>query len=390
MKYLLYFALQLYYRVEYFLFRCLPAAKENSVLILRLDSLGDAVIWMDAAKEYKKHFAGKCLTLLCNAVWKELAEALPYFDEVISLERRKFERNIFYRLKILFGLSRRNFVEIVNPVWSRDFFVQDVLMHNLRSPKKVGYSGSYYNTTRTLLGFGRSFAGRTDRLRQRADRWYSHLIEGQTTAMMELSRNAEFVRKYLDPNFHSRLPEVPFPLPIFPGLPQDYLVLFLGASTTRRVWRTTCYCDLINALPDNHIVICGGKGDVAIWRQVEQQLSTTKTIFNLVGKTSLKELFTVIAHARYLITNETAASHITVAVRTPSLCLLGGNHFGRFHPYQVEQLREEDRPYLPKVVYHAMSCFGCNGTCRYTNDKNTIWPCIAGITVEQVLDSLGR
>ncbi|MEI6696978.1 MAG: glycosyltransferase family 9 protein [Bacteroidota bacterium] len=378
----------LIYKIEYIVFQLLPSRSEKSILVVRIDAIGDSVIWFDAAKEFRKHFPDKQLVLLCNIAWKEIATAMPYFDEVITLDKNKFLFKIKYRFQLLFQLKKRKFEQIYNPVYSRDFFTHDVLIHHLRSNVKVGYKGSYANTSNTLKGFSPDFVKYTTVLENQADKWYTRLIKSDEIEIMELSRNAHFIRKCLNPNFSSQLPEVPFELPSFPNLPDKYVVLFVGASTTRKLWKSKNYLKIIEGITAENILICGGKGDEPNWEQINKNLKTSKNITNLIGKTSLLELFTIIQKASYIITNDTSASHITVAVKTPSVCLLGGPHFGRFQPYKVEQISEEDKRYFPKVVYYKMDCYGCNTNCIYIKDKKTIWPCIDSISVEQVLEKL--
>ena len=156
-KYCIFKALILYYKIEFFILLGIPFRKEKSILIMRLDAIGDMIIWFDAAKEYRKYFPNTHLVLVCNKVSKEIAEALPYFDEVICLDTKKFLKSIPYRLKYLAKLKRRKFEKAINPVFSRDFFIQDTLIHNIRAEKKIGYQGNYLNTESTLLGLGKYF-----------------------------------------------------------------------------------------------------------------------------------------------------------------------------------------------------------------------------------------
>ncbi len=386
----LYFILQLYYQVEYCFLKLIPSKKENSILIMRLDAIGDSIIWLDSAKEFRKHFPDKHLVLLCNVAWEEIAKNLPYFDEVISIDKNKFLRKISYRLKTLKNLKKRKFEQIINPAYSRDFFVQDILIHNLRAEKKIGYQGNYHNTANTLSGFGIDNEKYTNRLERKANKWYSVLLEADREQLMELSRNADFIRKLFQSNFQSQLPEFPFQIPVYNNLLKErYVVLFIGASTPRKYWRKENYEQLISQLSISTIVLCGGKPEESIGEEIMKKMSDSgKNICNLIGKTSLMDLFSIIQNAEYIITNDTSASHITVAVRTPSVCLLGGTHFGRFQPYVVEYLEKEDKKYIPKVVYNKMDCFNCNNQCRFIKDKNTIWPCIESITVEQVLEKV--
>ena len=98
-------------------------------------------------------------------------------------------------------------------------------------------------------------------------------------------------------------------------------------------------------------------------------------------------MISVIKYADFTLSNDTAASHITVAVRTPSVCLLGGGHFGRFQPYQVEEMQAGDSTILPKVVSMPMDCFNCNWICRHPL-KDGKWQCICNIDKNKVIAAI--
>jgi ADP-heptose:LPS heptosyltransferase len=78
--------------------------------------------------------------------------------------------------------------------------------------------------------------------------------------------------------------------------------------------------------------------------------------------------------------NETSATHIAVAVGTPSICLLGGGHFGRFVPYP-----DGVGGTIPVPVHHAMDCFGCDWHCTQPHRDGDPAPCIAAIAVDSVV-----
>jgi len=61
----------------------------------------------------------------------------------------------------------------------------------------------------------------------------------------------------------------------------------------------------------------------------------------LAGKTTIAQLVELIRNASLLIGNDSAAIHMAAATQTPSVCILGGGHYGRFLPYQPESRETE-------------------------------------------------
>ena len=90
------------------------------------------------------------------------------------------------------------------------------------------------------------------------------------------------------------------------------------------------------------------------------------------------------------LTNEAALAgwcagiHIAAAVKTPSVCILGGGHFGRFLPYPKNLLGQCEQI----VVYKKMDCYGCNWNCVYTKRRNEVVPCVQQIDVDMVIKAV--
>jgi ADP-heptose:LPS heptosyltransferase len=126
-------------------------------------------------------------------------------------------------------------------------------------------------------------------------------------------------------------------------------------------------------------VICGGKDEEELGQRLTK-LSHTP-LHNIAGKTSLSDLVNIINKAELLVANETGSVHIAAAVGTPVVCILGGGHYGRFMPYQVEK---ETSRQLPVTVTYKMPCFNCNWQCIYKTDRNAPFPCIKNISVGDV------
>ena len=57
------------------------------VLLIRQDAIGDFVLWLDTAKEYRKLYPPENYKILLvgNALWCDLAKELPFWDEVLQV-----------------------------------------------------------------------------------------------------------------------------------------------------------------------------------------------------------------------------------------------------------------------------------------------------------------
>jgi ADP-heptose:LPS heptosyltransferase len=348
--------------------------RPTRVLLVRPDALGDFILWLDAAKEIRKIYpAGDYeITLLGNSIWSPLAEGMSCFDRIWLIQRRAYLNNPFYRLKLIRRVRSAGFSKAVLVTCSREI-LGDSIIRMSGAPERIGSSGDLANMTKWQ--------------KRISDSWYTRLVPVPGLSFMELGCNAEFVRGLGSEDFRAGIPELHFPRVIPADLQgKEYYVVFPGAGPPDRRWPVQNFSmlsSLIYRATGWVGVICGGRGEESIATALTENCDAP--LFNLAGQTSLPDLISVIAGARLLIGNETGAIHIAAAVSTPSVCILGGGHYGRFMPYRPE--RTTSRP-LPYVVARNMDCFGCNWRCIYKVARGTAAPCVDGVSVDMAWEGV--
>lgn len=383
---------------EYFIFHnfwiqkqyCHKEPVSKTILVIRLDAIGDCIIWLDQAKEYRKAFPEHKIVLLHNKVWSEIANRLPWFDECIPFDRGKIGDKKYYK-NLLTTINQYTYEKVFSPIFSRNFITEDWIIHNINAKEKIGYEGDYQNNGLADINlYYRRNTKKID-LKQLADRWYSIIVPNNSTCTMELQRNAHFIRQTINNDFRCSLPTIPFDIPKSQLVPKtEYVILFLGASTINKTWPGKNFIKITQQLPFHTIVLCGSSAEKKLSQNYLSSYDGDKSVVDLTGETSLLELISIISNASLVITNDTSASHISVATRTPSICLLGGGHYGRFHPYQIEQINEEDKKYIPTIITsHDKSCFNCNFRCKYPLQKER-WKCIDEIKTEDVINAIRK
>ena len=346
----------------------------KSLLIIRLDAIGDFILWLDSARHFRKIYPNKKIILLGNQVWTDLAQKFPYWDEVWELDRRKFYRNLPYRVRLLKKIRKAGFDIVIQPTYSREFLYGDAIVRISGAREKIGSVGDWSNI-RPIE-------------KKITDRFYTQLIPANPKPLMELRRNAEFVGG-LGYTFQSALPDM---MSVAQGINNPvannspYFVLFPGALWTGKQWPVEKFSEFASSVfheTGMSAVICGGQTE----RQLGKALIAIMDIpvVNMVGETSLAELSAIIKDAQFLLSNDTSAVHIAPAVATPAFCLLGGGHYGRFMPYDIESKTEKS---LPVPIIHKMDCFNCNWHCRYFVEDGKPVPCIEKISVEEVFAAI--
>jgi ADP-heptose:LPS heptosyltransferase len=351
------------------LFLPVRSPRAKFVLVVRLDNIGDFILWIPAAKELRRLYpAGEWrLVLAANLAWSSLAEELRIFDEVLPVETSRFFTNLIYRFRVLCLVRRVGSQIAIHPTYSREILRGDALIRASGAEQRIGSQGD--------------FSRMEPWLKPLADMSYTRLVPATFKLIPELERNTEFVAGLGGSNIldFPSLPVISSTLPlVLEGIP--YFVLFPGASWTGRQWPVARFAELAFRITQQtgwFTVICGGVGDATIAKQV--QILAGTPMIDLTGKTDLKQLQVVLASSRLVITNETSAAHMSPAVGTPTVCVLGGGHYGRFLPHSLTNA-------LPNmaVVNEPMECYNCNWKCIYTFAKGDAVPCIAKISVEAV------
>jgi ADP-heptose:LPS heptosyltransferase len=354
-------------------------SKGRDVVLVRPDGIGDFVLWLDASRALTNHYQeqGLKVTLLANALWAQWASDLNVFDRVLPIDIELFDSSLMYRARMAFTLHKLNFAIAIQPIYSRRYLT-DVVTYLCGASERIGWTGDSANTLPLLKRY--------------RNRWYTKLIDAGSLVEMELIRNAQFVRDTVEPSYVAKVfdlrelenqsGERPN-LPAFGVRPEEpFYILFPGGSWSGKRWPTSRFADLaerIYAETNWSGVICGGEKDRHLAKEICLQASVP--LIDCSGATSLSQLTGLLSAASMLISNDTAAVHIAASVGTPTVCILGGGHYGRFLPYQVER---KQSVHLPLVATYKMPCFNCDWNCIFPQSESGCVPCIENISADNV------
>lgn len=367
--------------ILYFLFDSVALWKTHSpqknqlevVLLIRQDAIGDFVMWLDTAKEYRKLYpADKYkIVLVGNKIWYDLAEELPNWDEVLAVDVKRFKSFSGYRWILLRKIRSFGAQIAIQPTFSREFYHGDSLVRASKATRKISSVGDMGN--RNWL---KKFI---------ADSWHTELIPASTEPLTELERNAEFFSGLTNYTHITCYPQLEIPelwlSSEWKEKPFYILVPGTSGAVAGKEWPPSFFSDLATKVFKQKGwkgIICGSKQEHRLGEQILKQ--TDVPLQNLCGQTTLVELAGLLSQSRLTISNDTGGVYLSSAVGTLSVCIVGGGHFGRFVPYpdlpgQTNNLKE---------VFHKMPCYGCNWECIYPIKEGDPAPCIANVSVDAV------
>jgi ADP-heptose:LPS heptosyltransferase len=353
-------------------FRFFPRDPHH-VAVVRLDNIGDFVLWLDGARALRKRYPRPMykLTLIAAAAWSDFAEASRLFDEVISVDPRRFATDRSYCRQISRKVARYRFATAINPTFSRSPWIDDFLLGATGASARIGCSGDLSNSSRLVQRI--------------TNRWYSKLVPNDDAATHELQKNWNFAKQF---GYRAplRVPELEPAMvhrPIWLPTSSDYFVLFPASAWAIKLWPVDRFGEIairIHAQTGWSGIVCGLASDSIAAKNLIANASGVP-IMDACGRTNLQELAGVIAEAKLVVTNDTSAAHLAAALERPTVVILGGGHFGRFLPYPDAAMRGSQNF---RAAYQSMPCYHCNWHCVHPLQPGDPGPCITKVSVDDV------
>ena len=158
-------------------------------------------------------------------------------------------------------------------------------------------------------------------------------------------------------------------------LPRPRIALNVGASRAYKRWPLKNWVQVAQALTQagRSIVFVGDKTDAETVAQITPTL--TGGYVDLSGKTTLRELASVLAACDLLVSGDSGPMHLAVAVGTPTVAIFGATNPARHGPYGARNTVLHDP--VPGLLTPGKRPTEAEGAA-----------CMARVTLERVLDAL--
>ena len=318
----------------------------NSILIVLSGSLGDVMRGLSIVSPLKKKFPEANITWLIDEKWKEIVNLHPEIDQLRVFERSK-------GMSAFFSLRK----QLKQDSYDLCLDMQRILKSGLFS---------WWSGARLRLGFNPKDCKEFNWV------WNNAYVPFFGNENSKLDHYLTFL-DYLD---------VPWQEPLSFGLervePESFprkqvFGILLGSSWESKDWFTASYAQLCKELVtefDASVVLIGDKSQTSISNQILEEVQS-ENLINLTGKTSLKELVSIIKGFTLCVGPDSGPGHIAAAVGTPYIALFGPTPPKRVAPYGNQQ----------NVIKASLDCMPCYK--RNCPGLNQI--CMRSITPEMVL-----
>lgn len=301
---------------------------EKFYLWIRLDEIGDYILWRNFLPLLHQVWPEKKMILCGNIAWKQLWEALDaqLAADCVWVNKTTWQQNPEYRKEIIRKIRQYNPELTINSTYSRSFYLDDYIVYHTNSPKRIGVNGDLSSNFSWQNAISRT--------------WYTEFLSPPDNIRFDFFRNQWLIDKIAHIKLPINRPEIIWDsVAEVIGRPpsKTYFVLFPAGRQSYKRWSAVNFAMVAQQIAQQFgltIVIAGGPGEEIYSKAVLNHL--TVPAIDLTGQTSLPQLLTLLRDATLLISNDTSSVHIATALNTPVVAVLNGTHYGRFCPYPDE------------------------------------------------------
>lgn len=360
-------------------------AEVKKVLVVRIDGIGDVVLFTPFLRELRSNMPDAWITLIVTPSAYNLVELCPYVNEVLTFGWITSGQHVELRLhkqalKLAWNhLWHRRFDLAINPRWDADYFHASFVAYFSGAPWRVGYSE---NVTEHKKQANRGY-----------DSLLTHLVDDDNTLKHEVELNLDVIR-FLGGEVQEDKLELwvgkeddDFAEGVFKkhSLKPGELVIGLGPSGGRsslKQWPLNGFIELghwLKATYNARLLVVGGPGEEDLVSGIENEIEGN--VINVVGKTTLRQMAALLKYCRLYVGNDTSPLHIAAAMGVPVVAIFGSSCHHRFGPWGDGQ----------KVLFKQLQCGPCSGMPHIDRCSQCIFDtphCIAGITVEEVKEAI--
>lgn len=346
--------------------------RPRGLLIVRIDGIGDIVLFHAAYAHYARVFAVDPaeITLLGCASWASLARDLFPGCRFRAIDEHRFDRNPFYRFAVSLWVRRQNFAIATCDIFMRKPLVADSLIDVSGAPRTIVAKPYLSHKTQRLFDW---YLGRV-----------SQVIDTGPYPTHEIVRHFRFLSMLAGREIAPQAPVLPWRGSGRAPLAEPYVVINLGGNEPGRRWASERFIALSRTLAacGLKIVFVGGGADKSLKPLLPDSMSGG-TFVDLIGGTTLPQLLDLLRHAALAVSSDTGPAHLAAALGTPTVVIVGGGHFTSFVPYPAAVT-----PPRTRFVYRELACFHCFWNCTEPHEKGRSFPCLDAVGEAEVLASI--
>ena len=362
-----------------------PTREIQKILVVQLADIGDVILTSPFIRELRRFFPKAWIGLTVQPRMFELIEKCPYVDDVIVFDWRSIKNvDAFLRGSpkwwILSSRAARHDLwehhldMAISARWNEDpcQAASLILMYTSGAANRIAYKA----TSSDPMRYGWKDLNRL--ITRGPSRGFpKHEVEHQLDILHYLGINPKDTHlEVWTSQEDDRIAQDM--LNKHDITSADVLIAFApGAAWSFRRWPSERFIELgrwLQEIYNAHILIVAGKDEYDLGLQIEQGLIGNKTI-NLAGKTTLREMASVLKRCKLFIGNDSGPLHIAAAAGIPVVGFYGPGEYQRFKPWGKDY----------DVLRLGLFCSPCSQNCIFGEPR-----CIDGLCVSHAKKILSR
>lgn len=341
----------------------------KGMLLVSAGGLGDTVLFSLLVRRFMELAEdGEMVTVLLRTDAAKMAFLMPSGVRIEAVDFKRLRRSLSYRRKVMTRLYRANYRLVVATDYLRHPDMDEALIAACEAEQTVAMEPRSWPKHDRALAANRSL--------------YQRLFDSGPDHTDKVVRWAGFAN-WLTGN-DSPAPVVKLSDDMMPEPAVDSAdVLIQPFSAVRAKQQPPeLYRNIIASLPNGtSVAITGALQDLDANPEFRQLLDMPGVTYD---SSSFAELAPKLRAARLVISVDTAAMHLAVAVGAPTLCLASAAYVGEIVPYAAEIT-----PANAHFVYQEMDCRGCLGACIHPLEDG-VYRCVAAIDEQRVVAEVTR
>ncbi|MBL6933414.1 MAG: glycosyltransferase family 9 protein [Rhodospirillales bacterium] len=337
----------------------------NGVLLISAGGLGDTVLFSLFAERFASLARdGEPVTVLLRNDAAKMAFVLPKSIGLEIVNFKDLRKSLTYRRKIANRLYRAHYRLIISTDQLRHPDLDEALIEMAAPEEAIAMEARSWPKYDAALKNNRQLFSRLyDSGPNRVDkvvRWnnFANWLTGSDNPPPKVKIDQGLVAD------------------ASPGETPDILIQPFSAVNAKQS-PVTLYKSIIESLPKGlSIAITGTPGDLNANPEYNQLLDLPGVTFD---SSTFQELAPALKAANLVISVDTAAMHLAVALGAPTLCLASAAYVGEIVPYASDVT-----PDNAHVIYQTMACEGCLGKC-HLEPIDDMYPCVAALDAERAV-----
>ena len=357
--------------VESFFVKAKPADySQKYSLFVRVDVLGDFVVWAQSAVSAANHLKAcghKIIIIVRLEEVAALARELGVFDEIIVVSKNSI-KSFIRRIKLYYKLRKLSYEYLFCIMRTDSYFTGDCYARVLNARHKYCLNWPIKNDAEQKI----------------VNRIYDKEYPLKDWHTMEINSDSKFFGDTLGIQVQCK-----FPLlgkQYVRSEQNKYFVMFPFSRAKKRTWEWKKFLEVANEITRQYglrCLICCSKSDKIPDIEVVQ---ANKLIQVHSGTLKFPQIVEKIANAEFVICNDSGPLHLSIALGTKVFPIVHGQAYEQFVDYSSAC----DIGNISEPLFAQEECFPCCSKCTRKLSESGVFPCLHAICAQEVIERICR